>query len=163
MNFPVKIDFRIKCHLETEMKRLFESRKVLCSTAIIPAPDVKIIFTKARFIQYEQILFDKSFRQYLETIMASKKILRMGAPKRPTQKTYKVNVGQDSLDIDLLGLQKQFEWLELSIVYEKSDKHAAIYDSYNVEVASKTIQSVKLSNFTKIYSLTNEKKKKKMT
>ena len=29
INFPVKIDFRIKCHLETEMKRLFESRKFL--------------------------------------------------------------------------------------------------------------------------------------
>ena len=29
INFPVKIDFRIKFHLETEMKRLFESRKVL--------------------------------------------------------------------------------------------------------------------------------------
>ena len=24
INFPVKIDFRIKCHLETEMKMLFE-------------------------------------------------------------------------------------------------------------------------------------------
>ena len=29
INFPRKIDFRIKCHLETEMKRLFESRKFL--------------------------------------------------------------------------------------------------------------------------------------
>ena len=29
INFPVKTDFRIKCHLETEMKRLFESRKFL--------------------------------------------------------------------------------------------------------------------------------------
>ena len=27
INFPTKIDYRIKCHLETEMKRLFESEK----------------------------------------------------------------------------------------------------------------------------------------
>ena len=47
INFPVKIDFRIKCHLETEMKKLFESRKVLTSTATIPNPDAKTIFTKA--------------------------------------------------------------------------------------------------------------------
>ena len=25
--FPLKIDFRIKCHLKTEMKKLFEPRK----------------------------------------------------------------------------------------------------------------------------------------
>ena len=60
MNFPVKIDFRIKCHLETEMKRLFESRNVLASIATIPAADAKIIFIKAPFIQYEQILLDKN-------------------------------------------------------------------------------------------------------
>ena len=24
INFPVKIDFKIRCHLETDMKRLFE-------------------------------------------------------------------------------------------------------------------------------------------
>ena len=41
------------CHLETEMKRLFESEKVLGSTATIPTPDANIIFTKAPFIQYE--------------------------------------------------------------------------------------------------------------
>ena len=76
INFPVKIDFRINCHLETEMKRLFESRKVLTSTATIPSPDAKIIFTNSPFIQYDQLLLDKNFRQYLETIMVSKKILR---------------------------------------------------------------------------------------
>ena len=51
------------------MKRLFESRKVLATGTAIPVPDAKIIFTKAPYIQYEQILLDKSFRQYLETIM----------------------------------------------------------------------------------------------
>ena len=53
INFPTKIDYRIKLHLETEMKKLFESRKVLASGTAIPAPDAKIIFTKAPFIQYE--------------------------------------------------------------------------------------------------------------
>ena len=45
----------------------------------------------------------------------------------------------------------------MSLVFDKSDKHATIYDSYNAELASKYIKSVKLSNFTEIYSLTNEK------
>ena len=55
-------------------------------------------------------------------------------------------------------LQRRFDWLELSIVYDKSDKHTTIYDSHNIELAAKNIKSVKLSNFTEIYNLTNEKK-----
>ena len=43
------------------MKRLFESRKVLAAGTVIPAPDTKIIFTKAPFTQYEQILVDNKF------------------------------------------------------------------------------------------------------
>ena len=87
INFPTKIEYRIKLNLETEMKKLFESTKILASGAAIPMPDAKIIFTKAPFIQYVQILLDKNFRQYLEITMISKKILRMGAQKTPVQKT----------------------------------------------------------------------------
>ena len=56
------------------MNKLFESRKVLASTTtMIPSSETEIIFTKAPFIQYEQILLDKNFRQHLETILISKK------------------------------------------------------------------------------------------
>ena len=47
----------------------------------------------------------------------------MGAQKTPTQKTYEMNVGHESLGINFLGLQRHFDWLELSIVYDKSNKH----------------------------------------
>ena len=90
--------------------------------------------------------------------MVSKKILRMRAQKTPIQKTYEINVGQHSLNIEFSASQRQFDWLELSIVYDKSDKHTTIHDSYNLDSAAKNIKSVKLSNFTEIYSLTNEKK-----
>ena len=50
INFLTKIDCRIKLHLEKDMKRLFESRKVLAAGTVIPAPDAKIIFTKAPYI-----------------------------------------------------------------------------------------------------------------
>ena len=50
------------------------------------------------------MLLVKNFRQYLETIMVSKKkILRMEAQKTPLQKKYKISIGQDSLDIEFLG------------------------------------------------------------
>ena len=58
----------------------------------------------------------------------------MGAQKRPIQKTYKTNVGQDSLDIDFFGENRQLDWMKLSLVYDKSDKHISIYHSYNVEM-----------------------------
>ena len=157
INFPTKRDYKTKLYLEKDMKRLFESRKVLATGTAIPVPDAKTIFTKTPYIQYEQILLDKNFGQYLETIMVSKKILRKRNQKTPLQKAYEINVRQDSLDIDFLGAKRQFDWIE--IVYDKSDKHSTIYDSYNVEMASKRIKSVRLTNFTEIYSLTNEKNK----
>ena len=49
-------------------------------------PDAKIIFTKAPFINYKQILLNKNFRQFLETILVSKKILRIGVQKTPYKK-----------------------------------------------------------------------------
>ena len=64
------------------------------------------------------------------------------------------------MNIEFLGANRQFDWIELCLVYDKSDKHTTIYDSYNVEMASKAIKLVRLTNFNKIYSLTNEKKKK---
>ena len=78
INFPTKIDYRIKLFLEINMEKLFESRKTLAANAAIPEVDAEIIFTRTPFIQYEQILLDKNFRQHLETIMVSKKILQMG-------------------------------------------------------------------------------------
>ena len=43
-------------------------------------------------------------------------------------------------------------------MHDKSDQQATIYDSYNFELATKTIKSIKISSFTEICSLTNEKK-----
>ena len=62
INFPTKIDYRIKLFLETNMKKLFESRKVLAANATIPEVDAEIIFTRAPFVQYKQNLLDKNFR-----------------------------------------------------------------------------------------------------
>ena len=71
INFSTKIDSRIKLFLETKMEKLFEFRKVLAPTASISDVNAEIIFTKTPFIQFEQILLDKNFRQHLEIIMVS--------------------------------------------------------------------------------------------
>ena len=48
INFPLKIDFKIKRHLKTDMKKLFKKKK---KKTAIGAPDAKIIFTKATLFQ----------------------------------------------------------------------------------------------------------------
>ena len=87
INFPTKTDYRTKLFLETKMEKLFESRKVLAAGAAIPSANSQIIFTKAPFIQYEQILLDKNFRQHLETIMVSKKNSKNGSSKNSPSKS----------------------------------------------------------------------------
>ena len=81
----------------------------------------------------------------------------MRAQKTPIQKTYETKTGSASLNVEFLGANRQFDWLEISIVNDKSDKHTTLYDSYNRELAAKKIKTLQLSNFTEIYSLTNEK------
>ena len=41
--------------------------------------------------------------------MVSKKILRMGTQKLSIQKTYEINIGTDSIYIDSLGANRQFD------------------------------------------------------
>lgn len=84
----------------------------------------------------------------------------MGVQKTPIQKIYEISVGSDSLSIDFLGVNRQINWEEISLVFDKSNKHTTQYDSYDVELVLKSIKLVKLSNFTEIYSLANKKQRK---
>ena len=99
--------------LEAEMKRLLESKKKV--TAIV-VPHAQIVFLKAPFIQYEQILLTKNFGQYLETIMLPSKVLRMGIQKSPYQKTYDFQTGLQEFTVDFKGCERQFAWLEIYLV-----------------------------------------------
>ena len=54
--------------------------------------------------------------------MVSKKILRMGIQKHWYEK-HEIAAGSDSININFLGFNMQFDWLEISLVFDKSDKH----------------------------------------
>ena len=76
---------KIRLALETDMKKLFETKKSLLkitgrsTTVGTPGvPDAQIVLLKAPYIQYEQLTLATNFRQYLETILFSSKVLRMG-------------------------------------------------------------------------------------
>ena len=48
--------------------------------------------------------------------------------------------------------KENFDWLEISIVYDKSFHHTTIYDSYHLEIASKLIKTIKFENTSTTYS-----------
>ena len=75
--------------------------------------------------------------------MASKKTLRIRAQKTPIQKKYEIQKGSDSLNVELLGANRQLDWIEIFIVPDKSDKHTTIYNSYNREMAAQLIKTLK--------------------
>ena len=68
-----------------------------------------------------------------------------------------MSIGSNSINVEFFGANRQFDWLEILLVYDKGDKYLTIYNSYNVKLTSKTFQSFSLKNFTEAHSLTNEK------
>ena len=55
-------------------------------------------------------------------------------------------IGSKIFTIDFRAAKRQFDWLEICLVYDKNDKHNNTYDSYNMEKVSTFIQSVTLEN-----------------
>ena len=46
-----------------------------------------------------------------------------------------MSVGSDNINVEFFGANMQFDWLENSLIYGKSDKDTTIYDSYNAELS----------------------------
>ena len=77
----------------------------------------------------------------------------MGVLPSPYQQMFEINKSMQSLTVTFKGMQRQFEWSEILLVYDKSYQHLTIYDSYDLELAAKMIQSIKFENTTSTYSL----------
>ena len=106
INFPTKIDMKLRLMPETNMKRLFETKKNLVTrnaagnadlNGTPGIPNAQIVLLKGPYIQYEQLTLSKNFQQYLETILFSSKVLRMVVQKTPCQKTYELQTLQLTL------------------------------------------------------------------
>ena len=91
------------CHLETDMKKLFESKKKVTA---IGAP------------------LDSNLKQWYR-----KKIYVFLCKKNTSMKTYEMSVGSDSINVEFFWANRQSDRLEISLVYNKSNKHTMIYES----------------------------------
>ena len=79
-----------------------------------------------------------------------------GVLSAPYQQLFEVNKGIQSLTVTFKGTQRQLEWLEISLVDDKSYQHLITYDSYDLELAANMIQSIKFDNTISTYSLTGK-------
>ena len=89
---------------------------------------------------------------YFESAMVSENLLRTGIRKTSLQKSYKLVRGAQSKTITFNNTFKQFPFLEISLVFDRSDHHLSIYDSYNAEVTATQIKTKKLQNASNTYS-----------
>ena len=138
VNFSMKTDTKFLFTLERNMNKLFKSTKNLA--AIPSEPDALILFHDRPYIAYQEIRLTQNF----SGIIRSETAVRMGVFPAPYQQFFEVNKGIQSLEVTFKGAQRQFEWLEISLVYDKSYQHLTIYGSYDLELAAKMIQSIKL-------------------
>ena len=137
-NFAIKTDTRIIITLERNMNKLFESNKKV--TTIPTEPDALIQIYDRPYVSYQEISLTKGADIYFTGILRSETALRQGLLESPYQQEFEVNIGTQHFTCTFKGVQRQFDWLEISIVYDKSYQHTTIYDSYDLELAAKLIQ-----------------------
>ena len=78
-----------------------------------------------------------------------------GIKLTPYQKSYELVIGAQSKTFTFTNVFKQFAFLEFSLLFDRSDQHLSIYDSYNAEVVVTNIKSIKLQNASNTYSQHN--------
>ena len=139
---------------ERNMNKIFESNEKVAS--VPDEPDALIQFHDTPYISYQEINLTQNFDIYFSGILRSKIALRMGVLPSPYQQTFEMNTGSQSLKVLFKGAQRQLEWIEIELVFDKSYQHQTIYHSYDVELPAKLIQSVHLENASAKYSLTGQ-------
>ena len=164
VNLPTEFNVRLTFNLEKGLGKLFETRKKISNTtagkaAALPTtvPDANVYFYAIPYIQYEQIKLNDTFQKYVKKIINSKRVLRTGIKPSPLQKSYEINVGSQSHVVEFKGASRQFSFIEISLVFDKSEQHNSQYDSYNFELASTMIGSVQLENLNNKYGEINRK------
>ena len=92
----------------------------------------------------------------METALNTKNISRTGLQKLLLKKSFELTSGVRFYTINFDPANRLLDWLEISLVFDKSDQHTRIFDSYNTELTSKIIGKVKVENITNTYSVVND-------
>ena len=150
VDFAIKTDTKILITLERDLNKLLESNT---KVAAIPSKPNAIINIYDR----PDITLNKTADFYLSGILRSETALRQSVFSSPYQQLFEIGTGSQSFTCTFKGTQIQFDWLEISIVYDKSYQHNTIYDSYDLELAARLIKYIKFENTSTMYSLTGKR------
>ena len=66
-----------------------------------------------------------------------------------------INTGAQPFVVNFRRVNKQFSFLGVSLVYDKSNQYITVFDSYNIELASTKIKTLILENVSNTYSIFN--------
>ena len=154
---PIKFNTKWRITFETDHQKLFESETGQGANGGLPANvDTKIIRELTPYLLYYQFELEDTFRTYLESAMISNQVLRTGIFLTPYQKSYEMVVGAQSKTFTFQNVFKQLAFLGFSLIFDRSDQHLNISDSYNAQVAATQIKSIKLQNASNTYSRYND-------
>ena len=124
VNFSVNTDTRITITLQGNLNKLFESNKKVAS--IPDNSDAFIKFFARPYIAYQETSLTQQAGLYQGGILRSRTALRQGVLPAPFQQEFEVAVGTQNFTCLLQGAQRQIDWIEISIVYDKSYHHETI-------------------------------------
>ena len=82
----------------------------------------------------------------------------MGIKPTPYQKSFELVSGTETCAVDFTGANQQLSFFAISLVYDESDQHRSINDSYNAELASTKIKLITLESASNTYSTFNDVK-----
>ena len=151
VTFAMKTDTRIIITLERNLNKLFETNK---KSATIPEnPDALIQIYDRPYISYQDKGFAQGADLYFTGILRSETTLRQGVLESPYHQVFEVNTGMQDFTCTFKGAQRQFDWLETLIVYDKFYQHTT---SYDLKLAAKLIKIIKFENTSTTYSLTGK-------
>ena len=134
--------------LETNIMKLFENT---AKADLNLEPDAAVNFHARPYITYNVIQLDSNFQQYFNNALIASSALRQGVFLNPYRQNFEIATGSQTQIVKFENMPTQIEWIEISLVPEKSYQHLTAYDSYDLEIAAKTIGNIKLNNVNSIY------------
>ena len=96
---------------------------------------------------------DDLYKQYLDTASLSKKVFRTSLQTSLLKKSYELASGSQFYTIILM---LQTDNLVGLIVFDKTNQHTALFDRYNVELASTVLEKAQVENITNTYCVAND-------
>ena len=90
--------------------------------------------------------------------MQSEHVLRTEIKPTPYQKLFELVTSTECCIMDFTGANNQLSFFATSLVYDKSNQHRGMYNSYNTELVSTKIKSMTFENVSNTYSTFNSVK-----